>query len=257
MTHQFVTGAALVTGAGRRVGREIAIALARSGWDIAVHYHHSHDEALATADEIRKVGRRAMALSCDLGDEVEVRRLLPRVQAELGTVGCVVNNASVFDYDTAADFSLSALDRHMHVNVGAPVLLARALYDATPAGRQAVVVNLLDQKLYNLNPDFLSYTLSKASLQAATSMLAQALAPRVRVVGIAPGLTLISHLQSEEAFASAHKIAPLGESSNPDEVADAVVFAAKNRALTGSTILVDAGQHLIPLERDFSLFNRK
>jgi NAD(P)-dependent dehydrogenase (short-subunit alcohol dehydrogenase family) len=138
----------------------------------------------------------------------------------------------------------------MHANVAAPVLLAQALHDITPDGAQAVVVNLLDQKLHNLNPDFLSYTLSKAALQAATTMLAQALAPKVRVVGVAPGITLQSGDQTSEGFAKAHKVTPLGRSSTPEDIAAAVCYLAEAGAVTGATLVVDGGQHLMPLPRD-------
>lgn len=248
---------ALVTGGARRIGRAIALALADAGWDIAVHFGASQAEAEATCADIRAGGRRAIAIQCDLEVDAQVRALLPAAANALGRVTCVVNNASLFDFDCAADFTQARLDAHMHVNLAAPVILANALHASTPDGAQAVVINLLDQKLYNLNPDFLSYTLSKAALSSATTMLAQALAPKVRVVGIAPGLTMISHIQSEDEFMAARTISPLGESSRPDEVAKSVVFAADNRALTGSTILVDAGQHLVPLARDFSLIHRK
>ena len=241
---------ALVTGAGRRLGRAIALGLARAGWDIAVHYRHSHDDAREVACEIAALGRHAVTLQCDLADEAAVRALLPQAVTALERVDCVVNNASLFDYDNDFDFSQARLDAHMHANVAAPVLLARALYDATPEGGEAVVVNLLDQKLYNLNPDFLSYTLSKAALQAANTMLAQSLAPKVRVVGVAPGITMVSGDQSEEGFAKAHTQTPLGRSSTPEDIAAAVVYAAGARAMTGTTLLVDGGQHLVPLPRD-------
>lgn len=243
---------ALVTGGARRIGRTIAIALARRGWDVAVHYRDSSDDAHATVHEIQALGRRAVALRCDLVDERAVKALLPQtVQAFDGdAVSCVVNNASLFEHDIAADFSTARLDAHMHTNLAAPVLLAQALHDATPNGSQAVVINLLDQKLFNLNPDFLSYTLSKAALHAATTMLAQALAPKLRVVGIAPGITLVSGDQSAAGFAAAHAKTPLGRSSTPDDIASTVCFVADNRAITGSTLLVDGGQHLIPLQRD-------
>lgn len=145
---------ALVTGAARRIGRAIALGLARDGWDIAVHYRDSRDEALSLVAEITALGRRAQAFPCNLAQEDAVRQLLPQAQAALGAVTCVVNNASLFEYDNAGDFSFTALDAHMHANLAAPILLAQALYQATPAGGQAVVINLLDQKLYNLNPDF-------------------------------------------------------------------------------------------------------
>jgi NAD(P)-dependent dehydrogenase (short-subunit alcohol dehydrogenase family) len=243
---------ALVTGGARRIGRTIALALAQRGWDVAVHYGRSADDAHATVREIQALGRRAVALQCDLADERAVKALLPHAnQAFDGDmVSCVVNNASLFEHDVAASFSTLQLDAHMHANLAAPVLLAQALHDATPAGAQGVVINLLDQKLFNLNPDFLSYTLSKAALHAATTMLAQALAPKLRVVGIAPGITLVSGDQSAEGFAVAHTKTPLGRSSTPDDIAATVCFVAENRAITGTTLLVDGGQHLIPLQRD-------
>ncbi|RXZ31114.1 SDR family oxidoreductase [Oxalobacteraceae bacterium CAVE-383] len=240
---------ALVTGAARRIGRVIALALARDGWDIALHYHASGQQAQATAAEIEALGRRAVALQCDLADANAVTALLRRAAA-LGPVGCVVNNASMFEQDSATAFSPAALDAHMRVNLAAPLLLAQALHAATPDGAQAVVINLLDQKLYNLNPDFLSYTLSKAALQCATTMLAQALAPKLRVVGVAPGLTMQSGEQSAAGFANAHGVTPLGKSSTPEDVAAAVCYLASARAITGATLLVDGGQHLIPLQRD-------
>ncbi|MGZ5200236.1 MAG: SDR family oxidoreductase [Telluria sp.] len=241
---------ALVTGAGKRIGRAIALGLARAGWDVAVHYRTSEREAGETLDAIRALGRRGCLLQADLAIEAEVRALPARAAQALGRVTCVVNNASLFEYDSATTFSPQLLASHMQANLAAPLLLAQALHAATPQGSQAVVVNLLDQKLYNLNPDFLSYTLSKAALQAATTMLAQALAPTVRVVGVAPGITLVSGDQSEDGFAKAHTATPLGRSSTPDDIADAVVYAANARALTGTTLLVDGGQHLVPLARD-------
>ncbi|MBV6322796.1 SDR family oxidoreductase [Duganella violaceipulchra] len=241
---------ALVTGAGRRIGRAIALGLARAGWDVAVHYRASQAEAQEVVAAIEAMGRRAVALPCDLADEATVRALLPRAVAALGALRCVVNNASLFEYDSAADFSAGRLDAHMRANVAAPVILAQALHAALAEGEQGVVINLLDQKLYNLNPDFLSYTLSKAALHAATTMLAQQLAPAVRVVGIAPGITMVSGDQTEAGFAHAHRQTPLGRSSTPEDIADSVVYAATARALTGTTLLVDGGQHLMPLPRD-------
>jgi NAD(P)-dependent dehydrogenase (short-subunit alcohol dehydrogenase family) len=242
---------ALVTGAAKRIGRVIALALARQGWDIALHYHDSAEEAQATVAEIEALGngRRALALQCDLADLDSVPALLQRAAA-LGAVSCVVNNASLFQEDSAATFSGTMLDAHMHVNLAAPLLLAQALHAATPDGAQAVVINLLDQKLFNLNPDFLSYTLSKAALQCATTVLAQALAPKLRVVGIAPGLTMQSGEQSAAGFANAHGVTPLGKSSTPDDIAAAVCYVASAGAITGATLIVDGGQHLIPLQRD-------
>ncbi|MBC7500439.1 MAG: SDR family oxidoreductase [Herminiimonas sp.] len=242
---------ALVTGAGKRIGRVIALALADAGWNVVVHYGQSTNAAEAVVREIEGRGRRAVAVQCDLADEQAVRSLLPRAATAIGSpLSCVVNNASLFEHDDADDFTLARLDTHMHANLAAPVLLAQALYQMTPDGAQSVVVNLLDQKLFNLNPDFLSYTLSKAALHAATTMLAQALAPKVRVVGVAPGITLVSGDQTAEGFAKAHAITPLGRSSTAEDVAAAVCFVAASAAITGTTLLVDGGQHLIPLQRD-------
>ena len=241
---------ALVTGAAKRIGRTIALGLAQRGWDIVVHYGSSADEAATTVREIEAMGRRAVALQCNLADEAAVKTLLLRAAVVIGSVTCVVNNASLFDYDNAATFSSERLERHMRANLVAPILLAHALHDATPEGSQAVVINLLDQKLFNLNPDFLSYTLSKAALHSATTMLAQALAPKVRVVGVAPGITLVSGEQTDANFVSAHQHTPLGRSSTPDDIANTVCFLAESPAITGTTVVVDGGQHLIALPRD-------
>ena len=243
----------LVTGAGRRLGRAIALYLARAGWRVAVHCHRSQAEAQATAAECG-----GAVFEADLADEAAARALVPRVAAHFGRVDAVVNSAALFEFDDAATFAPALLRAHMQVNAAAPVLLAQALA-AHLAARQApaaagCVVNLLDQKLFNPNPDFLSYTLSKAALHAATTLLAQALAPRVRVAAIAPGLTLSSHLMpSEAAFERLHAQSPLGKSSTPQDVAAAVAFVLATPAITGATLLVDGGQHLMPFERDFSM----
>jgi NAD(P)-dependent dehydrogenase (short-subunit alcohol dehydrogenase family) len=251
---------ALVTGAARRLGRTVALALARAGWDIGVHYGASREEADRTVRAIEALGRRAVALQARLENEAEVLALLPALAGELGPVRCLVNNASRFVHDDAASFDYASLQAHLLPNLAAPVLLARELHRLLPAagddapGPQGVVVNLLDQKLYGFNPDFLSYTLSKAALAAATTMLAQALAPRLRVVGVAPGLTLPSYLQDDEQFRRAHsEHSPLGRASTPEDVAASVLFAVANRSLTGSVIVCDGGQHLRPLPRDISL----
>jgi NAD(P)-dependent dehydrogenase (short-subunit alcohol dehydrogenase family) len=183
-----------------------------------------------------------------------VRRLLPDVIARFGRVDAVVNSASTFEHDNAASFSFAALDKHLHSNTGAAIVLAQALHTHVAArNATGAVVNLLDQKLWNQNPDFFSYTLSKAALEAAGTMLALALAPQVRVVGVAPGLTLTSHLLTGEQFEALHKLSPLGRSSTPADVVATVKFALENASITGTTLLVDGGQHLMKFERDFSL----
>jgi len=250
----------LVTGASRRLGRDIALALAAGGWQVAVHYRGSEADAIKTVADCSILTPGAAAFRADLGDEAAVRGLLPTVVARMGRVDAVVNNASTFEHDSAASFSFAALDKHLHTNTGAAVLLAQALHahvlsraEGGESDAQGAVVNLLDQKLWNQNPDFFSYTLSKAALEAAGTMLALALAPQVRVVGVAPGLTLTSHLLTDAQFEARHKLSPLGRSSTAADVAATVKFALENRSITGTTLLVDGGQHLMKFERDFSL----
>jgi NAD(P)-dependent dehydrogenase (short-subunit alcohol dehydrogenase family) len=249
----------LVTGAARRLGREIALALASAGWRVAVHYRESAEEAMKTVADCAALTRGAAAFCADLADEAAVRKLLPTVVQSLGHVDAVVNSASTFEHDTCASFSFGAMEKHLRSNTGAAILLAQDLHSHiaarqpdAPAAR-GVVVNLLDQKLWNQNPDFFSYTLSKAALEAANTMLAMALSPLLRVVGVAPGLTLTSHLLSDAKFEALHKLSPLGRSSTAQDVASTVLFALQNQSITGTTLVVDGGQHLMRFERDFSL----
>ena len=250
----------LVTGAARRLGRSIALALAAGGWQVAVHYRQSEQDAIDTVAACAELSGASAHFDADFQNEACVRALLPRVVAHFGSVDAVVNSASLFEHDDAASFGFATLEQHLRSNTGAPIVLAQALHahllERAAQGEldaQGAVVNLLDQKLWNQNPDFLSYTLSKAALEAAGTMLALALAPRVRVVGVAPGLTLTSHLLSEEQFRQRHTLSPLGRSSTAEDVASAVRFALDNRSLTGTTLLVDGGQHLMKFDRDFSL----
>lgn len=243
----------LVTGAARRLGRSIALELAAAGWQVAVHYRSSAPEAQQTAAECARHAP-AQAFEADLAVDAQVRGLLPRVIQRFGALDAVVNNASRFEHDDAQSFTAASLAAHIASNTAAPILLAQALHAHLKArGASGCMVNLLDQKLWNPNPDFLSYTLSKAALEAATTLLAQALAPQLRVVGVAPGLTLTSHMLSQEKFEQLHKLSPLGRSSTPEDVAHAVRFALENAAITGTTLLVDGGQHLMKFDRDFSL----
>jgi NAD(P)-dependent dehydrogenase (short-subunit alcohol dehydrogenase family) len=254
-SHSSLNGrVALVTGAGKRLGRHIALACAAAGYGVAVHYRLSASEAEQTAADCRALGVSAWTVAADLTSEDEVRALVPAVVAQAGRLDAVVNSASLFEHDHTGSFGFAAMEKHMRSNAGAPIVLAQALHQHL-MGRQAsgAVVNLLDQKLWNMNPDFVSYTLSKAALHAATDMLALALAPLVRVVGVAPGLTLTSHMLSDERFAELHRQSPLGRSSTPEDVAATVVFALGNQSITGTTLLVDGGQHLMRFERDFSL----
>jgi NAD(P)-dependent dehydrogenase (short-subunit alcohol dehydrogenase family) len=240
---------ALVTGAGQRIGRAIALALAGAGWDVAVHHRRSRAQALEVADEIRALGRRAHPIAVDLAEAGQCEALVDACEDALGPVRCLVNNASRFEPDAASDFTAQALDAHMRVNLAAPLWLARRVHARLPDGG-GVVVNLLDQKLWNPNPDFFTYTLSKAALEAATGLLARALAPRLRVVGVAPGISLPAAGQSQAGFEAAHRATPLGRASTPQDIAQAVAFLADAPSITGTTLLVDGGQHLVPTPRD-------
>jgi NAD(P)-dependent dehydrogenase (short-subunit alcohol dehydrogenase family) len=274
---------ALVTGAGKRLGREIALGLARAGWRVAVHYRSSEAEALQTAADclqafaqwqaqagLKATGSDASAslndtqlqlqhfiFKADLANEEDARKLLPQVVSQLGRVDAVINSAALFEHDDVQSFSYANMAQHWASNTGAAIVLAQALHQhcqsRSAQAAEAVVINMLDQKLWNPNPDFLSYTLSKAALEAANTLLAQALAPLVRVVGVAPGLTLTSHMLDNDKFQKLHTLSPLGRSSSVEEVVSSVVFAVHNRAITGTTLLVDGGQHLMKFERDFSL----
>ena len=249
------TKVALVTGAGKRLGRSIALGLAHAGWDVAIHFGQSAVDAQQTVTEIEALGRRAVALQADLAKESDVAHLLTRCADTLGMPSCIVNNASLFDFDLAESFTYERLSAHMQINVAAPVSLARDLHRLRSSGGQvfehpAVVINLLDQKLINPNPDFLSYTLSKAALLEATRLLAQTLAPHVRVVGLAPGITMVSGDQSNTGFEQAHRMTPLGKSSTPEDITAAAVYLASAHAVTGTTLYVDGGQHLKASARD-------
>ncbi|MEK8053528.1 SDR family oxidoreductase [Ideonella sp. DXS22W] len=252
---------ALVTGAARRIGRQIALDLAAAGWDVALHCHRSFAEAEATAAEAQRHGGRAEVFSADLADPQACEALVPAVLLRLGRLDAVVNNASLFEYDDPASFSPGLLDRAVRANTAPAVLLARALHEHLLQRREdpqgpgdgaatGCVVNLLDQKLANPNPDYFSYTLSKAALQAATVMLAQACAPVLRVNAVSPGVTLLSGPMTEAEFAAAHRMTPLARSSTPEDIARAVRYLLEAPAITGHNLLVDGGQHLWGQPRD-------
>jgi NAD(P)-dependent dehydrogenase (short-subunit alcohol dehydrogenase family) len=246
----------LVTGGARRIGRALALGFAARGWDVAVHYRESKREAQDVVDQIAKQGGRAISLCADLSREDEVSELVPACLQAFGRLDCVLNCASRFDEDTAQTFSYGRLLALMQINLAAPLTLARGLYEAIPdcavadEVQRGVVVNVLDQKLYNMNPDYLSYTLTKAALANATTALAQALAPKVRVVGLAPGLTLVSGDQTQEQFETAHRMTPLRRGSYLQDIVDAAIYLAEARAVTGTTLVVDGGQHLASSARD-------
>ena len=252
--------AVLVTGAAKRLGREIALQFARQGWDVAVHYGRSEQDAKETVREIEMMGVKAQAFQTDLADEAAVKRLFTAVTQQFTNLHCLVNSASIFEYDRAnsnTPLTAKSLQEHMQVNLTAPILLSQLMFEyqknnSNKAGAENLssIIQLLDQKLINLNPDYLSYTLSKAALATSVEVLALDFAPHIRVLGLAPGISLPSGDQTNDGFAKAHQMTPLGKSSTPEDVAKAAVFLAQANAITGTTLYVDGGQHLLPSSRD-------
>jgi NAD(P)-dependent dehydrogenase (short-subunit alcohol dehydrogenase family) len=236
--------AALVTGGAKRVGRAIALGLAADGYAVAVHHKDSAEEASELVAEIAKAGGRAIAVAADLADEAQTSALIPRVTAELGPLGLLVNNASLFERDEPLDASRASWDAHMAINLRAPFVLMQAFARQLPADRHGNVVNLLDERVLNLTPHFVSYTVSKAGLWTLTQTMALALAPRIRVNGIGPGPVLPSARQTEEQFTRQYLGLPLQRPASPEEIAAAVRFILAAPSMTGHIILLDGGQHL-------------
>jgi NAD(P)-dependent dehydrogenase (short-subunit alcohol dehydrogenase family) len=240
-------GCALVTGGGVRLGAAIVRRLAADGWAVAIH-SRSESAAKLLAVELVAEGHKAAAVSGDLAEPDAAEKIFAQVASQLGVCTFLVNSAAAFAYDDIATVSAESMDALYHTNLRAPVLLAHAF--ARQLEGRGLIVNLLDQKVFNLNPDFLSYTIMKSALEAATQLLAMALAPRVRVCGVAPGLSLRSGAQTEEGFKAAHTRAPLGFGSVPEDIAEAVSFLAKVPSITGTTIVVDGGQSLVRRDHD-------
>lgn len=237
-------GAALVTGGARRIGRALVAAAADAGYDVAIHVRAVDDEAEAAAAEVRARGRKAAILACDLRKEATTVALVGEAEAELGPVSLLVNSASVFEEDAFADMNRASWDAHMETNLRSPLVLAQVFARRLPAGREGLIVNVLDQRVLKPQPDFFSYSLSKAALWDATRMLAQALAPRIRVNGIGPGPTLPSIHQDQAAFDAEVKTTLLRRAVDPAEIAQALRYLIDAGAVTGQMIAVDAGQHL-------------
>lgn len=235
---------ALITGAARRIGRAIALDLARHGWNVAIHYRRSRVEAEALAEEISRSGVDAAAIPGDLANPADVNALVPRCAEALGAPSCLINNASEFQVDTVASATMETWDQHLDINLKAPIFLAQALSLNLPDGRSGNVINIIDQRVWKLTPDFFSYTISKAGLWTATRTLAQALAPRVRVNAIGPGPVLKSVHQTDGDFAAEVQSTLLKRGPRPEEIAAAVRFILGAPTLTGQMIALDGGQHL-------------
>jgi NAD(P)-dependent dehydrogenase (short-subunit alcohol dehydrogenase family) len=248
-------GAALVTGAAKRIGRAMALDLASAGWSVAVHYHQSEADAADTVAACLDAGApSAVALSADLTVEAQMQALAPRAAEALAApLTLLVNNASVFEMDTVTTATRESWDRHLESNLRAPFVLAQALAAACPPARRdargepvatGLVVNMLDQRVWKLTPAFTSYTVAKAALWALTQTMAQALAPQIRVNGIGPGPTLANERQSPEHFARQRANVPLERGSNPEDICAALRFFIASPSVTGQMIAPDGGQHL-------------
>lgn len=237
-------GAVLVTGASVRVGRAIAIDLAAHGWSVGVHYNESAEAAEKVVAEITEAGGTAAAIAADLEVEAEVEKLVPRTADALGPLTLLVNNAARFEEDTPESVTRESWDRHMEVNLRAPFVLSQAFVAQKFAGAPGNILNILDQRVWNLTPHFTSYTLSKAGLWTLTQTLALALAPEIRVNAIGPGPILPSSRQTQQQFERQFEILPLKRKIGLDDICEAVRFILAVPTMTGQMIALDSGQHL-------------
>jgi NAD(P)-dependent dehydrogenase (short-subunit alcohol dehydrogenase family) len=235
---------ALVTGAARRIGRAIAVDLARHGWTVALHYNTSIEDAKSARRDIESAGGDATLFQADLAQESDSQNLFDAVHEQLGPLGLLVNNASLFERDEADTVTRNGWDAHMETNLRAPFVLSQRMAAVLPDDANGVIVNILDQRVWNLPPGFTSYTLSKAGLWTLTRTLALALAPRIRVNAVGPGPTMPSSRQSEDQFARQQASVPLQHGATPDEVCAAVRYIADTPSMTGQMIALDGGQHL-------------
>lgn len=242
---------ALITGAGQRLGRAVALELARAHWGVVIHYNRSEPGAQETARAVEAAGGRAALLSADLEDTAERHALVSRaVEAAGAPLSALVNCAAIFEHDTIDTLSPELMQRHMQVNAFSPAVLAREFAEAVPEDGHGVVVNFLDFKLASPYPDHFSYTLSKYALAGATDLLARALAPRVRVNAVAPGYVLPAPGQADADYQRLHDDTPLDRGPTPEDVAGAVRFLIENQAVTGQTIYVDGGRRFRSYDRD-------
>ena len=243
----------LVTGGAQRLGALLCRAFAEAGWEVWCHYQHSADAAQALVGSLRQQGHAAHAVQADLGQQAQREALMAHIAGQAGPLHCLVNNASLFEEDGAAALNMALVQRQLELNLLAPLALSACMARQLPHGAapgDCSIIHLLDQKVFNLNPDYFSYTVSKLALERSVALQAQALAPALRVCGVAPGLMFISGPQSEDNFARAARVNLLQTPLDPQRVAQTVLFLAQNPCITGVTLCVDNGQHLVPLKRD-------
>lgn len=245
----------LVTGGARRLGREFCLAFAKAGWNVFCHYQSAHDDARTTRKMVEHLGQLCETVSLDLSTPQASDSLLDIVVQRAGALPlCIVNNASIFDFDEASSSTSANLQEHFQINTVTPLLLANSLANKvlieTGTEGQYCVIHVLDQKVHNLNPDYFSYTVSKLALERSVALQAQALSPKVRVCGLSPGLLYLSGPQTQSNFDRASQVNLLNKTVNPVDVARSAVFLAENISLNGCTLRTDNGQHLVPLTRD-------
>jgi NAD(P)-dependent dehydrogenase (short-subunit alcohol dehydrogenase family) len=243
----------LVTGASQRLGACIARAFAGAGWRVFCHYDQSRELAEALVAALTREGHQAVAVQASLADEAGCASLMQQVRLHTAHLDCLINNASTFVADTATSFDATLATHQLQVNLLAPLSLASHLareLAPAPGAEPACVIHILDQKVFNLNPDYFSYTMSKLALERAVALQAQALAPSVRVAGVAPGLMYLSGPQDQHNFELASRANLLRRPTDPQDVADTCLFLARTTGITGTVISVDNGQHLVPLPRD-------
>lgn len=255
-----MTRTALVTGGARRIGRAISLRLAAKGYDVIIHYLNSQAEAEKTRDDCLAAGAPvARIIRGDLSNQHDRRRLVERAAEMAGAVHLLVNSASLFNYDDASTFVPERLADHLQTNYLAPIELTMGMHRMASASKPdslSHVVTLLDQKVFNLNTDYMTYTLAKLASHSSIRYLAQCCAPILRVNAIAPGLTFVSGEMTPEDFIKAHRIAALGRSSTAEDIAASVVLLDESPSITGQTLVVDGGQHLLPRARDVAFQER-
>lgn len=237
-------GTVLVTGAGHRIGKAIALHLGKQGWRVAVHYHRSSGPAQDVADQIIAAGGRAETIRADLRDEKDRDSLMERTGQVLGPVTCLINNASIFEPDTITDMTPESWQAHQMINLYAPLRLAQDFAKALPEGEKGNIINIIDQRVWRLTPKFFSYTIAKSSLWTATRTMAQELAPRIRVNAIGPGPTAQNVRQSEADFERQYEGVLMKSPTNPDDIAAAISFIIATPSFTGQMLALDGGQHL-------------